>query len=991
MGRSVFFLLPLFFIAIFPIFARGQIEERVDRARKLIQENNLNEAELLLVEIEREDPERQEEVEEMRLLIRTARRGYNQLYAELIQELRTGQNEDRAVDIIRQLESLDSNPNPATARLIFEAKRTVLFKQSQRKFNELMDQALVRLNQGDHLGALSLYQTGFAIHREIFDGEDYDEITKSSVRRQIAQLSALILAANNPQAGYGTLQNQIEANITNPQTPEAAWLTIRQSLLQWQSFFAETETALSALKQQDALLTQAAGLTRGDPYLTFMNGLIAGRDGQGRQEGILGAYFRYFESRLNQITGGLTQQTDRQFQTALGQIESENFTRARGSFETLLQLANVGQGLNSIWTSFLLQQSGLRSNTQELFLSAVSAQERFRYYQRIGRLGVTLTQLREELAPSVQNPPQDLAQLTRVAVLSRNHGNAIQQALQEIQQVGVRQSTLQTSGIPLELPLLASVRNQWQNQVTFFRNSEVNFYDRRAGLVFPGLSRGVENLESGFAESRRLLTGESRRDELGLVYTVKYPRQALERYLAAQQELERLTPEIQNFQSDYRIIADQVPNEPRILRWIDQSSALLVRLNNLRTNIGQDITQARAQVAEAESLLVRAREGIVNAQSALAQQRFRDARAALSNAQSLWEASFLIQDEPELKASLERQRSELAAAILNGEREQVARDVRNFIQQGSQAYLQSRFLQAEEILLRARDRWADTESEPNVEVEQWLGLTRNALTFSSGRELNKTDPLYFEIQPLLNFAAQDFERARQLWQDNRRNEARVLLEQASLRLEQVRIPFPLNQTAGVLQLRILQLTASPDEFNRAFANLFDRARNLSQTNPTQALADLQDLSAIQPNYPGLQALIRQLRITVGLDPPPPNPANLARSRQLTTQADRIVAANQFNRFSEARTLIEEALRLDPTNADAQRLLDRILITGPRTGTAAALTPQERSSLDQAAQLFNQGRFFEAKAIVDRLLATAKNRTNPEILKLQTSINARLRI
>lgn len=259
MGRFRFLLLPLFFIAIHPIYARGQIEERVDRARQLIQENNLNEAELLLVEIEREDPERQEEVEEMRFLIRTARRGYNQLYAELIQELRAGQNEDRAVDIIRQLESLDSNPNPATARLIFEAKRTVLFKQSQRKFNELMDQALVRLNQGDHLGALSLYQTGFTIHQEIFDGEDYDEITKSSVRRQISQLSTLIAAANTPQAGYGNLQNQIATNITNPQTPEATWLSVRQSLLRWQSFLAETEAALSALKQQDALLTQAAG------------------------------------------------------------------------------------------------------------------------------------------------------------------------------------------------------------------------------------------------------------------------------------------------------------------------------------------------------------------------------------------------------------------------------------------------------------------------------------------------------------------------------------------------------------------------------------------------------------------------------------------------------------------------------------------------------------------------------------------------------------
>lgn len=991
MGWRFSCILSLVFLSAGFLYARGQIEERVDRARQLISENNLNEAELLLVEIEREDPERQDEVEEMRSLIRASRRGYNQLYAELIQELRSGQNEDRAVEIIRQLEALDTNPNQATARLIFEAKRTVLFKQSQRQFNQLMDQALVRLNQGDFQGALVLYRSGFDIHREIFDGEDYDEITKTSIRRLITQMASLVQAAANPQAGYATLQNQIEANLNNPRTPEATWLAVRQNLLQWQGYFAETERALAALRQQDALLTQAAGLARGDPYLTFVNGIIVGRDGQGRQEGVLGAYYRFLEARLNQITSGLMQQTDRQFQAALAQIESQNFSQALTGFELTGQLAGIGLGLNSVWTSFLIQQTGQRPNTQDLFQASVTTQELFRYYQRIGRLGVNLAQLRGELAPSVQNPPQDLTELTRVAQLSRSHGNLTQQALQEIQQTANRQSSLQANGFSIDLPRFAVVQNQWQNQVNFFRNSEVNFYDRRAGLVYPGLSRSVDNLEGNFNEARLLLEGQRRRDELGLEYTAKYPRQALERFLAAQQELERITPEIQTFQTDYRIIAEQVPNEPKIQAWIRQSAGLLERLNSLRTNLGINIPQARSQVAEAESLLVRAQEGLVSSQSALAQQRYREARTALSNAQSLWEASFLIQDDPEVKASLERQRSELAAAILNGEREQVARDVRNFIQQGSQAYLQSRFIQAEEILLRARDRWADTESEPNVEVEQWLGLTRNALTFSSGRELNKTDPLYFEIQPLLNFAVQDFERARQLWSENKRSEARVLLKQASVRLEQVRIPFPLNQTAGVLQLRILQLTASSEEFNSAFANLFDRARNLAQTNPTQALADLQDLAAIQPNYPGLQQLIRQLRITVGLDPPPPNPANLARSRQLTVQADRIVAANQFNRFSEARALIEEALRLDPTNAEAQRLLDRILITGPRTGTAAALTPQERTSLDQAAQLFNQGRFFEAKAIVDRLLATAKNRTNPEILKLQTSINARLRI
>jgi hypothetical protein len=987
--KASFFLFLV--LSIGAIYARGQIEERVAQARELIRQNNLNEAELLLVEIEREDPERQDEVEEMRSLIRAARKGYNQLYSQLIQTLKADNREDEAVEIIRQLEALDTNPNPATARLIFEAKRTVLFKQSLRRFNELMDSALAQINQKAFLQALSLYRSGFEIHREIFDEEDYDSVTKSSIIRLISQIENAISIITSPQSAFPNFQQTVQNASRNLNTPEPTWLAIRNSYLEILSIFQVTETALLALRQQDALLSRAQNLARSDPYLTFMNALISGRDLSARQEGILGATYLLFQTTLSQALEGLLNDSNQLLSQGLELIRTRNYPEALKIYEQIERLSDIGKGLDALWNRILFQDGNLRPNFQKEFVTYVTVQEKFRFMNLVARLGQDSSRRFTTLNPSIQTPPQDLTELTRVATQSRTFANETQNALASLQQYSNRLAALRASEFDIDLPLLANFLNSWQTQIVYFRTAEADFYHKRAEIVYPGLNQNVESAEQAFREGNRLFQGERKRDELGLEYVSKFPRQALEAFLQLQQNLDRNTQEIQVFLSDYQAIARLITNDNRITSWINQGQALLNRINALRTNLTNLIPQARQQVAEAESLLVRARESLVSVESNIAQQRFREARNALNTAQSLWEASFLIQDNPELKSNFERQRSSLATTILNGEREQVARDVRNLIQQGSQAYLQSRFIQAEEILLRARDRWADTETEPNVEVEQWLGLTRNALTFSSGRELNKTDPLYFEIQPLLNFAVQDYETARQLWLQNRQVEARALLEKASMRLEQVRIPFPLNQTAGVLQLKILQLTASPAEFNTAFENLFNRARNLIPTNPTQALADFQDLAAIQPNYPGLQQIIRQLRITVGLDPPPPNPANLARSRQLANQAATIVNANQFNRFSEARALVEEALRLDPNNTDAQTLLDRILITGPRTGVAAALTPQERSSLDQAAQLFNQGRFFEAKAIVDRLLATPKNRTNAEILKLQTSINARLRI
>lgn len=982
-------ILLLSLIPTLPVFGRGQIEERISRARELIAQNNLNEAELLLVEIEREDPERQDEVEEMRNLIRAARRGYNQLYSRLIDVLRSGANEDEAVEIIRQLESLDSNPNPTTARLVFEAKRTVLFKQSQRRLNDLMERGLALLDRGEFLAALELYSRGTEIHREIFLNESYDGLVRSSVLRLITQVENAIQLATSQPSPFTNLGEVSQRLAANPEAPLAEWNRVIQALLNWMEWFRDTESALAGLRQQDELIARASASGRGDAYLAFMNALISGRDFQGRREGILGAFFRYFRENVTATSAALEREALRRLTEARDLMESQQLVPAQERFRQAQALARSGIRFLSVWNTYLTVSGSLRPEAEQTLVDTWRSLELLRYVDQLAEGSMELARLRTEVDQWTSTPPTQLDELTRVARQSRAFGNRAEELLSLFEALARRQTEMRNVNLTPPASDAPVFQALWRTQLAYFRRSEADFYNRRAELVYPDLEREVQRIEATMASANRLIEGERRRDEVGLEYLSRSPRQALQILQQAQQSLPPLRENVATFIQDYAVLVDQIRDERRIQEWVQRGQGLLSRLEALQTDIQASLPRLTAQVNEAQSLLLRSREALTLAESNLAQQRFSPAREALGNAQSLWEASFLIQDEPDLRLELEQRRVALMAAIREGERQQVAREVRTLIQQGSQAYLQSRFTQAEELLLRARDRWADTESEPNVEVELWLGLTRNALTFSAGRELNKTDPLYFEIQPLLNFALQDYETARQLW-DTDRSRAQALLQQASQRIEQVRIPFPLNQTAGILQLRILQLTASPQEFQETFRARVQRARELSRVNPTQALADLQDLAAIQ-STPEIQTLIRQLRITVGLDPPPPNPADLARSRQLTAQAERIVNANQFNRFGEARTLVEEALRLDPTNAEAQRLLDRIIVTGPRTGTVAALTPQERASLDQAAQLFNQGRLFEARAIVDRLLAEPKNRTNPEILKLQTSINARLRI
>ncbi len=994
-SKLIFLALGFFFFTQH-VYANGQIEERIALARQLIEDNNLNEAELLLVEIERQDPERQDEVEEMRALIRTSRRGYNDQYAELIRLLNTGGDEERAVEIIRRLEALDSNPNAATAKLIFEAKRTVLFKQSERLFNQLMDEALVLLNRREYLQAMVLYLGGFTIHREIFDGESYGDLVKSSVLRSLNTVENNGQVFISPESAYADLRSRALALAAAepPADGVGPWSEILLSFSQVQNLYWDSFKALSEIRQQSSLISEAAGLARGDPYLTFMNGLISGRDLSGRTEGFLGALSFYWSYHIESWTTALSQSIDTGLAAALTDLQNGRWAQASAGFTRAALRSRTAQTVLSQWNSWFFELSAgqikLRPDMDALIVQTAAAYERLRISREIGIQGNRLAGLRSGLGAFIGRELTQESEILTAASLSRTSREEASGLLNRLQGDATRRTALNQAGVQFDTRQETPFIGEWQTQIAYMQNAEITFYDRRATLIFPPLETAAAQVEAQFSQARALFQGTIRTDESGLQTLVRFPREASIQLRQVSALSQTTRQAASAFLADFQRISTLVNNSGVIQGWITKAQNLLARLGAQDTLVANLLPQSDTLANEASAFLSRARQSLVSAQSANAQERFSQARETLSEAQSLWEASFLRQEDEPVRTDLERQRVALATAIYNGEREQVAREVRTLITQGSQAYLQSRFTQAEEILLRARDRWADTENEENIEVEQWLGLTRNALTFSSGRELARTDPLYFEIQPLLNFAVQDYERARILIEQNNQVEARSLLQRASARLQQVRIPFPLNQTAGVLDLRILKLSATPADFESAFATKVEQARTLAQRNPTQALADLQDLAEIQPNFPGLVAFIRTLRIEVGIDRPPPNPADLARSRQLTGLAAQIVNSNQFIRFPEARTRVEEALRLDPTNIEAQRLLDKIIATGPRTGASSVLTAQERASLNQASVFVNQGRFFEAKAILDRLLAVPKNRTNSEIKKLESAVNARIR-
>ena len=150
-----------------------------------------------------------------------------------------------------------------------------------------------------------------------------------------------------------------------------------------------------------------------------------------------------------------------------------------------------------------------------------------------------------------------------------------------------------------------------------------------------------------------------------------------------------------------------------------------------------------------------------------------------------------------------------------------------------------------------------------------------------------------------------------------------------------------------------------ENFPTLFKQNFDaaEARSKSTTTAQGAYGDLQDLDKIQPNYPGMAAAIKQVRILLRIDQVAIDPKDLAQARSLVAQATRLVNTGNPAQLLAAQNQVRQALALDPRNAPAQDLSDRIsLLLKPNVVT---LTPTQVGELNAILDLLRAQRTLDA--------------------------------
>jgi tetratricopeptide (TPR) repeat protein len=134
--------------------------------------------------------------------------------------------------------------------------------------------------------------------------------------------------------------------------------------------------------------------------------------------------------------------------------------------------------------------------------------------------------------------------------------------------------------------------------------------------------------------------------------------------------------------------------------------------------------------------------------------------------------------------------------------------------------------------------------------------------------------------------------------------------------------------------------------------------------------------------------IYNAEIALGIRKPPPDQRALAESTRLSLSAYGIVARNETAQFEIALAQVNEALRLNPDNRQAMEIKTRLQDVGGST-VVSVLPSAAEEQFRAAQQLFSSQNYFEALAIVERLLQTPAGRSYPPLLELRRRIESQI--
>jgi hypothetical protein len=975
------------------LYAGGRQEDRLGEAEQLIQARRYNEAIELLTAIMKEDPRRFDEAEELMARVREARQAYNDAYNQLIAilDIQEGEtlNEQEAYDIIKKLEELDADPNIAAVEAFAQARRSIVFTVNDQRFQGLMNEAELLLEEQRYVEAVDTYLTGFGLHRELFEEDDYG----LSVERQIdAILSRIRATADNFNRNYGVYTQRMQDFSS---TEDPALIQWAELLNIFEDMTADWNSIIESAASLEAIRTSILSTETTDiPFLSTLRVLSIGRPVSVKPNGIAGAIERPLVDSLTRLSSRAMELVQSAYDGALESYALGNTVAAASAFYEVLQLIERVFPFSERWTVLhnsratydmerKIGPSAEESQSDRLYLLAMeqSAGSRIKLIQMARRL--------EEIERnfSVAQDAESIRLEREKNVLLQSE---IELAVSSLEDFIGSYEIYRNQGVETEgsRELVEDLLHDMEKQLARARSIEGVMVVKTVELRYGPAENTIRRAEEELHTARGYVEGvQEEVPGLKELVTVRYPRRSISLAESVVKYVQPVELEVSEILALLNEEKEYIQSMEEIVQEKEKGRQLLERIASLR-NLSADILRSAAELNRQADIALS--EGDIRLQQALnnlESENFEAARERLEQAGNALSRSLGFREDPEVRKLLDERIPEVGEEIIFRQNQLIVREVRRLITRGRDLFFQEKFIEAEQVLNRAQSRWRLTHSEDDPEVSLWLTRVKRALEATSGVTIEEGDPLFADMMQVLNLARDEYTRGKALYEEGRKAEAEKYFRSAEQKVEYIKEPFPNNHAAGVLYLQILQFT-EPEDFESIFRGRFHTAMENLSSSPEESYRELQVLREIKPDYPGLDDALYRAEIATGIRQPPPDPSKLARARELYRQAEDIFQRDVRAQFPIALAYLNEAINLDPDYREAIVLKDRIQ-TGQGGQVTVVLSSVDQQKLNQAENFFIAGRYFEASALVEQLWQNPGNRSNPKLVELRRRIQSQL--
>ena len=969
--------------ALVPVYGKGSRDGDLSRAEQYIANKEYDQAISLLTDYTRRNPGKFDDAQQLLNKIYRIRENFN-LTAELLIEtlLNDSDNDERILMLTTRLRSLEHENSPVLVDFLSKTHEIALFNVSRERLRMFLVRGRELIDRGDYQGAFQIYTDAMAIMQEEFFAGNYGAAAQNQVRQETARVHAIIASFRREGAQLEAVSAELTRAVSQGQHARVPEIMMRL-VSAMDMFIAHKQNVYASVSVFENLLLdiQRANPEMGDRnHIAFIIRAIYGRSEESIQEGILGVFDAFWRNSAGSSLDAITQYIETTNNNGLAYFNRRDFTSAVNTLAGITAYSNVTPIFFEKYRQLIPSTS---ANTVTINDVTVLLQD-IPVYLKLMSLNEASTSLGQAAAvPAREQTDVSALASLRSGRLTTSQAFDIEQQTRnilidrkkELEAIKTRAVQVDTQisahrNFPYIKNVITAIDSLYAATHVEEQQSALRYYTIAQADVENNLPAIRGQFEQGrnFAEAR--LITEAQRVLTPMLST-------------ADEIISRSSPHLTELRDEPPEIASNMEIRNLLNRY-QTSVNELTSIYNQGTAIAETL---QGRLSQSEALRLEGERLFLEAQAAFQRRDYDSARDRIQRSSDRIDASLALQESAELRNYRDTLLVNLGRQIAVAENEVIIAEVRRLIDTASNQYFSGNFYQAEENLNRARSRWRLVSADENEEIVYWLNMVHRGTSVSSARVLPPTAPLYPEISQMLSLARRNYEDGMRLINAGQRSQGIEKFDEARVQTREVKLMFPVNQEAGLLELRMDQFT-DPRAFNAEFEQRLGRAIAGTRQGSIENYSDLLNLAEINPNYPGIRNIVFEAEVAMGIRPPPPNPADVARSRELTASARRILESNLTAQFEIAITQINQAITLDPSNTEAPPIKDRILnrsnTTEPR---AIVLSSEDEAQYQRAVREFQAGNNLIAYALVERLLQNPGNRNVTKIVELQRRIQS----